>query len=162
MLTTVGFVAYCAYIYSLTGHPFEWVTTLERWGDGYYPGGAPWTTPIALIRRLATTPYQFLARERMALYDTLYGVTGLLFLIATPFVWRRFGAGYGLYMLLTLYVPLSAGSFEGMGRYCSILFPCFLWLASIRSNFVSTAVTVVFALFYTLGLALFTTIHPIF
>jgi hypothetical protein len=108
------------------------------------------------------TPYQFLARERMALYDTLYGVTGLLFLIATPFVWRRFGAGYGLYMLLTLYVPLSAGSFEGMGRYCSILFPCFLWLASIRSNFVSTAVTVVFALFYTLGLALFTTIHPIF
>jgi hypothetical protein len=89
-------------------------------------------------------------------------VTGVLVAVAVPFVWRRFGAAYGLFVLLNLWLPLSSGVFEGMGRYCSLLFPCFIWLATIRSRFVSTAIIVVFSMFYTLGLALFTTIHPIF
>jgi hypothetical protein len=98
----------------------------------------------------------------MALYDTLYGVTGMAFLAATPFVWRQLGAGYGLYMLLNLYVPLSSGVFEGMGRYCSILFPCSIWLATIRSPLVATGLVILFAMFYMLGLTLFVTVHPIF
>ena len=117
---------------------------------------------VGLVRRLLTHPYAFLASEPMALYDTLYGVTALLFAAAIPFVWRKFGAAYGLFMLLNLYVPLSSGAFEGLGRYCSVLFPAFIWLASIRSRFVYTSLVVVFALFYTLGLALFTTVRPLF
>ena len=62
-----------------------------------------------------------------------------------------FGAGYGLFMLLNLCLPLSSGAFEGLGRYCSVLFPAFIWLATIRSRFVSIGVVVVFAMFYTLG-----------
>jgi hypothetical protein len=161
-VASLGFLGYCAYIYSLTGQPLLWATALTRWGGGYHPGGAPWSAPIDLLRRLLTHPYAFLASEPMALYDTLYGVTALLFAAAIPFVWRRFGAGYGLFMLLNLYVPLSSGAFEGMGRYCSVLFPAFIWLASIRSRFAATSLVVIFALFYTLGLALFTTVHPLF
>jgi hypothetical protein len=107
-------------------------------------------------------PYRYLTTDPMAVYDTLYGVTGMLFAFAIPFVWRRFGAAYGIFMLLSLWLPLSSGAFEGVGRYCSVLFPCFLWLATIRSRSVSTAVIVVFAMFYTLGLALFVTVHPLF
>ncbi len=161
-VATLGFVGYCAYIYSLTGSPLLWATALTRWGGGYHPGGAPWTAPIDLLRRLSTHPYAFLASEPMALYDTLYGVTALLFAAAIPFVWAQFGAGYGLFMLLNLYLPLSSGAFEGLGRYCSVLFPAFVWLASIRSRFVYTSAVVAFALFYTLGLALFTTVRPLF
>ena len=159
-LAACGFGAYCWYVYSLTGNPFEWVATLQRWG--YYPGGSPWMAPVTLARQLLTHPYRYLTTDPMALYDTLYGVTGILFIAAVPFVWRRFGAGYALFMLMNLWLPLSSGVFEGMGRYCSVLFPCFIWLASIRSRSVSTALVVVFAMFYTLGLALFTTIHPLF
>ena len=159
-LAAGGFAAYCVYIYFLTGHPFEWAATLQRWG--YYPGGAPWLAPARLVRNLVTRPYLYLTTDRMAPYDSLYGVTGLLFAAATPFVWRRFGAGYGLFMLMNLWLPLSSGVFEGMGRYCSVLFPCFVWLATIRSRWVGTAIVVVFAMFYTLGLALFTTVHPLF
>jgi hypothetical protein len=65
-------------------------------------------------------------------------------------------------MLLNLYVPLSSGVFEGLGRYCSVLFPCFIWLATIRSRVVSTGIVVASALFYMLGLALFVTLHPLF
>ena len=159
-LAASGFGAFCAYVYWLTGNPFEWAFTLERWG--YHPGQAPWTAPVALVTQLATHPYRYLTGNAMAPYDTLYGVTGLVFLAATPFVWRRFGAGYGLFMLLNLLLPLSSGVFEGVGRYCSVLFPCFIWLATIRSRTIGDCLTVVFALFYTLGLALFTTIHPLF
>lgn len=159
-LSLAGFAWYCAYVYSATGHPFEWAATLQRWN--YQVGGAPWTAPFTLIGRLVTHPYAFVAGERVGLYDVLYGVTGILFLVAVPFVWRRLGGPYGLYMLANLLLPLSSGVFEGVGRYCSVLFPCFIWLASIRSRFVATSILVVFALFYTLGLALFTTIHPLF
>jgi hypothetical protein len=162
VVTTLGFVGYCAYIYDLTGQPFLWATALTRWGSGYHPGGAPWTAPVDLAHRLLTHPYAFLASGPMALYDTLYGVTALLFAAAIPIVWRTFGAAYGLFMLMNLYVPLSSGAFEGLGRYCSVLFPAFIWLASIRRRYVYTALVVVFALFYTLGLALFTTVHPLF
>jgi hypothetical protein len=160
VLAAGGFGAYCLYIYSLTGNPLEWASTLERWG--YHPGGAPWAAPLALVRNLVTHPYRYIAGDAMAPYDALYGLTGIAFLAATPFVWRRFGAGYGLFMLLNLLLPLSSGVFEGVGRYCSVLFPCFIWLATIRSRTISTALIVVFSLFYTLGLALFTTIHPLF
>lgn len=162
LLSASGFGAYCLYVYWLTGHPFEWAATLERWGNGYHPGGAPWTAPVALLRQLFTHPYRYLTTNPMALIDTLYGVTGIAFVLAAPFVWRRLGAAYGLFMLLNLGLPLSSGVFEGVGRYCSVLFPCFIWLATIRSRYVSTALVVTFALFYTLGLSLFTTIHPLF
>jgi hypothetical protein len=160
VLAASGFAAYCVYVYQLTGDPLEWVATLQRWG--YYPGGWPWRTPLALIRRLVTEPYRYLTTERMAVYDALYGVTGILFAVATPFVWRRFGAAYGLFMLLNLWLPFSSGALEGIGRYCSVLFPCFIWLASLRSPGVSTSLVVCFAMFYTLALALFVTIHPLF
>jgi len=160
LLAASGFGAYCFYIYYLTGNPFEWAATLQRWG--YHPGGAPWVGPVRLVGRLLTHPYAYLASDPMAPYDTLYGVTGIAFALLIPFVWMKFGAGYGLYMLLNLWLPLSSGVFEGVGRYCSILFPAFLWLATIRSRTISTAIVITFALFYTLGLALFTTIHPLF
>jgi hypothetical protein len=162
VVATLGFAGYCAYVYSLTGQPLLWATALTRWGGGYHPGGAPWTAPVDLVHRLTTHPYAFLASEPMAIYDTLYGGTALLFAAAIPFVWRKFGPAYGVFMLLNLYLPLSSGAFEGLGRYCSVLFPAFIWLASIRSRFLYTSIVVVFALFYTLGLALFTTVHPLF
>jgi hypothetical protein len=160
LLAASGFAAYCLYIYQLTGNPFEWAATLQRWG--YYPGGSPWLAPLRLVGTLLTHPYLYLTTNPMAVYDTLYGLTGILFAVAVPFVWRRFGAAYGIFMALNLWLPLSSGVFEGVGRYCSVLFPCFIWLATIRARTAATAIVVVFAMFYTLGLALFTTIHPLF
>jgi len=157
-----GFAAYCAFVYRESGDPFLWAKALTRWGAGYHPGGSPWGAPAALVRALVTRPYVYLTTDPMAVYDTLYGVVALLFVAATPFVWRRFGAAYGLFMALNLYVPLSSGAFEGLGRYCSVLFPAFIWLASIRSRRLSNALLIAFALIYTLGLSLFATGRPLF
>lgn len=160
VLALGGFAWYSLWVYEVSGNPFEWAATLQRWN--YRIGGPPWRAPVDLVVALATHPYAYIAGTRMGLYDTLYGVTGMAFLAAVPFVWRRFGAAYGLFVLLNLLVPLSSGVFEGMGRYCAVLFPCFLWIAGWRSRWAATATIVVFAMGYTLGLALFTTIHPLF
>jgi hypothetical protein len=160
VLAVTGFAWYSLYVYQESGNPFEWAATLQRWN--YRIGGPPWRAPVDLVRTLITHPYAYVAGTRLGLYDTLYGMTGIAFLVAVPFVWLRFGAAYGLFVLLNLLVPLSSGVFEGVGRYCSVLFPVFLWLASRPSRFFGTALIVVFAMFYTLALALFTTLHPLF
>jgi hypothetical protein len=160
LLVGCGVGAYSVYVYRLSGNPFEWAASIERWG--YYPGGAPWSVHVRLVRLLLAHPYGYLAGERMAPYDTLNGLSALMFAIATPLVWRRFGAGYGLFMLANLWLPLSSGEYEGLGRYCSVMFPFFIWLASIRSRVVVVTAVVVSATLYTLCLALFTTIRPLF
>ena len=160
VLALAGFAWYSAFIYTLSGDPFEWVATIRRWG--YHPGGPPWQAPFDLLDRLITHPYTYLSFNPGALYDTLYGVTGIVFLAITPVVWVRFGAAYGLFMLLSLLLPLSSGVFEGVGRYCSVLFPAFIWMGTIRSRAVVTALLVLFSLLYMLGFALFLTNKPIF
>jgi hypothetical protein len=159
-LAGTGFAAYCVFIYRETGDLLLWAQALQRWG--YYPGGRPWTVPVNLVHALLTHPYVFLSESRMAPYDTLNGAAALACLAMIPLVWRRFGAGYGLFMLANLWLPLSSGQFEGLGRYCAVLFPVFIWLATIRSRFVFDGVIVVFATLYTLCLALFTNVHPLF
>jgi hypothetical protein len=160
VLVPLGVGLYSLYVYSLSGDPLEWVASIQRWG--YYPGGAPWLAPFRLVRVLVTHPYAFLAGERMAPYDTLNGIAGLAFAASVPFVWRRFGAAYGMLMAANLWLPLSSGQYEGWGRYCSLLFPCFIWLGSLRSRAVFMWLVVLFAMLYTLCLALFITFRPLY
>src|SRR5205807_2858333 len=127
-----------------------------------YPGGAPWLAPFRLVQMLVLHPYAFLAGERMAPYDTLNGVAALAFAATVPFVWRRFGAAYGLFMAANLWLPLSSGQYEGLGRYCAVMFPFFIWAATWRSRVMYLAILVSSAMFYTLCLALFTNTYPLF
>jgi len=159
-LVGAGIGAYCGYIYHLTGHPFEWAAAIRRWG--YEPGGAPWLALVRLGRVLVSHPYAYLTGERSAPYDLLNGVTAIAFVVSLPFVWWRLGTAYGLFMAANLWLPLSSGQYEGMGRYCAVLFPFFIWLATCQSGFLLGSVLIVFAMAYTLCLALFTTIHPLF
>jgi hypothetical protein len=101
IVATLGFAGYCAFIYDLTGQPFLWATALTRWGSGYHPGGMPWTAPIALVHKLLTHPYVFLASEPMALYDSLYGVTALRCGHDSVRL-ASIGAAYGTFMLVNL------------------------------------------------------------
>ena len=84
-----------------------------------------------------------------------------MFVVSVPFVWRRFGAGYGLFMAANLWLPLSSGQFEGLGRYCAVLFPFFIWAAGARSEVLHVGWVVASAMLYAIGLALFANIHPI-
>jgi len=159
LLVGAGIAAYSVFVYQLSGNPFEWAATLQRWG--YYPGGAPWLALGRLAQALLTRPYEYLALERLAPYDTLNGVTAIVCILTIPFIWYRLGTAYGLFMVANLWLPLSSGQYEGLGRYCSVLFPVFIWMASVPSRMFFSGSLVVFAMLYTLCLALFTNIHPL-
>lgn len=160
LLVPVGIGLYSLYNYHLSGHLFEWKATIERWG--YYTGGNPWLSIVHLLRALTTRPIVYMATESTARFDTLNGLTALLFAAAIPLVWVRFGAAYGLYMAANLWLPLSSGLFEGLGRYCSVLFPFFILIGSIRSKAVATTAIVASGVLYTLCMAIFTNLQPLY
>ena len=65
-----------------------------------------------------------------------------------PFIWRRMGASYGLYSLLTLTIPVSTGITMSISRYALVMFPMFMLLAHwMRHRWVATAVLVTFSIF---------------
>jgi hypothetical protein len=163
VLFTAGVVLYSLFVYVKSGSPFEWVYSIQRWN--YHPGGVPGVQLVNLILTLSTRPFEYLTTEKIAPYDTLNGLAAGVFVLSIPAIWWRFGAGYGLFVLANLWVPLSSGWSEGLGRYCSVLFPFFMLLAAWSSRLspvVHSAVLVIFATLYAICLALFTKVHPLF
>ena len=159
LLVGAGIGSYSLYVYQLRGNPFEWAAAIQRWGC--HPGCSPFTAFFHLGRALVTHPYAFLAGEGRAPYDSLNGLAALVSVVSVPFIWLRFGAGYGLFMTANLWLPLSSGQVEAMGRYSAVMFPLFIWLAGLRprATFIPTAI--LFAMLYTLCAALFARIPPL-
>ncbi len=155
-----GFAAYCFYNYWISGHPFAWYDAITHWG--YQPGGNPVSGLLAIARALTTRFYQYLATENMAPYDTLNAGLAIAVLVSAPLVWRRFGLAYAAILVLGLILPLSSGQFEGLGRYCSVLFPIPILLSSFQGETRHLGLIAGSAMLYALGLALFVNVHPLF
>ncbi len=156
----LGFAAYCAYNYALSGTPFAWYEAITRWN--YQPGGNPLATPLRVMWRVLSSPIAYLAGEPMAPYDTLNMLAALGALSLVPLIWRRLGAGYALIVLGGLLLPLSSGQLEGLGRYTLVQFPIFVALASLEGETRHVMLLSASAIFYGVGLALFSTVHPLF
>jgi hypothetical protein len=155
-----GIGAYSWFNYHLSGNALEWYDSITRWG--YHPGGNPLSGLYAILDALVSRPMQFIVSERMAPYDTLNALTAALALAAVPFVWRRLGVAYAAIIVLGLALPLSSGQYEGLGRYCSVLFPLPILLGSFKGETRHFGLVTSFVMFYTLGLVLFGNVHPLF
>jgi hypothetical protein len=155
-----GIGSYCVFNYAISGNPFEWYDSITRWG--YSPGGNPFQGLYAIGHALATRPFSFITTERMAPYDALNAIAAAIALAAVPFVWKRLGGGYAAVIILGLLLPLSSGQYEGLGRYCSVLFPLPIFLGSLQGETRHYGLISGFAMFYTLGLILFGNVHPLF
>jgi hypothetical protein len=155
-----GIGAYSVFNYTLSGSPFAWYDAITFWG--YHPGGNPFGGVWGLGQALMSRPYQFLTTERMAPYDTLNALSALAALALVPLIWRRFNGGYALIVLAGLLLPLSSGQFEGLGRYCSVQFPIALALAGLGGELRHYTLLAASVVVYTLALALFVTVHPLF
>jgi hypothetical protein len=156
----VGIGGYSIYVNSVTGDPLEWYHSITRWG--YHPGGNPLSGLVAIAQELLTRPIQYVATDHMAPYNTLNAMAATGALMMVPFIYRRFGRGYAAIVVLGLLLPLSSGQFEGLGRYCSVLFPLPILFASMRGETRQMGLLTGFVMFYTLGLMLFGNVHPLF
>ena len=68
-------------------------------------------------------------------------VIGLVFLVAVPFVYRRFGAPYALFAALVVLFPMSTG-LVSLERYVMVDFPAFAVLACVRKPMIPVTVAV--------------------
>jgi len=59
----------------------------------------------------------------------------LFALIILYFVFKKLRISYGLYILSTLAIALSTGTFMSVGRYILVLFPIYILLSSIKNQY---------------------------
>jgi len=153
----LGTLTYSAFIWRMTGSPFAWASGHAAWGRHY----------TSLTRLVATRYdvighaglYDYVARSP---YDML-NVLGTAFVLAAVWpVWRRFGIAFALFILINILPPLTTGGFLSAGRFSSVLFPAFVWLAAVVSPRQQTAWIVSFAVLQALCAALFYTWRPLF
>jgi Mannosyltransferase (PIG-V) len=121
----VGLLAYALFLWNLTGEPLAFAKTHAAWGRTYQGLGT-----------LAAHQYSLLANAGLSGYVGAAGfdvlnLLGALFAAATLWpVCRHVGLAYGVFMLVNMLPPLASGGFLSIGRFSSVLFPAFIWLAS--------------------------------
>lgn len=122
----VGMLLYSAYIWNLTGRPLAWAEGHAAWGREYTGLGV-----------LVTTRYEWLSHGGVYAYasqfpiDLLNAGAVIFVLSATYPVARRLGLAYAVFILINILPPLSTGGLLSAGRFASVLFPAFVWFASV-------------------------------
>jgi len=153
----VGALAYSLYIWRLTGNPIAWALGHAAWGR-HYQG----------LTHLVTERYAIISNAGLATYVSqqpydLLNAAGLIFVLAAVIpLARRFSLAFALFVLVNIIPPVAAGGLMSTGRFSSVLFPAFLWLASIvpprhRAGWIAG-----FAALQALCAALFFTWRPLY
>ena len=107
-----------------------------RFGDAlaWMHGQAAWGVPL-LGRGPAPDPVRTAEDLRVKVSEVLVYAGDI-----AAFVWaatsilpvaRRLGVAYGLWIAINIFPPVAAHLFISLGRFTSVLFPLFLWLALV-------------------------------
>jgi hypothetical protein len=153
----VGVLIYSAFIWRLTGNPLAWASGHGAWGR-HYQG----------LIVVVTDRYNYIANAGVASYvselpqDLLNGLGAAFVVLAALPVARRLGVAYAALILVSILPPLAAGGLLSAGRFSSVLFPAFIWLASAiprqhRAGWIAS-----FAALQALVAALFYTWRPLY
>ena len=153
----LGMLAFSAFIYRLTGHPFQWMMQNAAWGRVYRG-----LDSIVSIRADFIANNGFYAYVSEQTVDLFYSLAVILCLAAVWPVYRRFGLPYAVFIILNLLPPMAAGGMLSMGRVTSVLFPVFLWLGAAVPAHQRTAWIVGFAMLQAFVAVMFFTWRPVF
>ncbi|HEY2812073.1 MAG TPA: hypothetical protein VGJ03_01285, partial [Acidimicrobiales bacterium] len=124
LVSIAGLTVWCAWLAVRFGHPFAWIETEGSRGWNQAPGPHTWLKLAFIdhVRRLPPSAWLPLVVQ---------AAMCLAFIAAVPAVSRRFGRGYGIYVLATAFLPaLSTSDFMGVGRYLLPAFPVFALVGS--------------------------------
>lgn len=118
VLSAAGLGGYCLYLWSRFGNPFVFADAEKAWGQG--AGLHSWFK-IAFFNNITN----FGDGPAWVAYMS-HPVVTLTALALVPFVFRRFGLGYGIYSVLIIgLAAFSTKDFFGMARYALAAFPIF-------------------------------------
>jgi hypothetical protein len=153
----LGVLLYSAYVWNLTGDPFAWAEGHLAWGRQYQGLGI-----------LVSERYEFLSESGVYEYtsqkpgDLLNALGAIFVLVAAWPVARRLGLAYAVFVLVNILPPLAAGGLLSAGRFSSVLFPAFVWLAAVVPPRHRTAWIASFMALQAFDAALFYTWRPLY
>lgn len=152
---------FSAYVYTVAGDPIGWMSAQSHWG--YSLGHPPWQQLQRMLGAFFDHgAYGYFFSSELAPFELLHGASALVFIALTPLIFKHLGAAMGAYVLVSLLLPLSSNTLEGLGRYVSVLFPAFMLVASATSDRSHEAVVIVSLVFRTLLICLLVTWQPIY
>jgi hypothetical protein len=153
----LGMLTFSAFIYRLTGNPFQWTMQNVAWGR-VYKG----LDEIVGDRVMFVFNNGFYSYASTQTIDLFYSLAVILCLAAVWPVYRRFGLPYAVFIVLNVLPPMSAGGMLSMGRVTSVLFPVFLWMGGAIPARHRTAWITVFALLQGFVAVMFFTWRPLY
>jgi hypothetical protein len=118
LLSAAGIGAFCLYLWARFGDPLAFLTGQKAWGQ--QAGPHTWLK-VQFFHDVTdvSSPLSWLTY-------VAHPVLTVVGLALVPRVFRRFGRGYGMYVLLLIGLSaLSTKNFFGMSRYLLAAFPCF-------------------------------------
>ncbi len=116
----VGVTLYSSYLDVRFADAFAWVHGQQAWGVPLLGRpSAPDPTPL---------PWQHLGVEEVVTWIGNIAAFVTAALAIRP-VARRLGAGYGIWIAVNIFPPVAMHLFLSLGRFTSVLFPMFFWLA---------------------------------
>jgi hypothetical protein len=156
-MPAVGLLIYAAFIWRLTGDPFAWAKGQVAWGRTYEP-----------LTTLVANQYTFISNAGLSGflaspgYDVLNALAAFFVLATVWPVARRIGLAYAVLILLVTLPPIANGGWLSAGRFSSVLFPAFVWLADVIRPSHRQAWIVGFSALQAFNAALFYTWRPLF
>lgn len=153
----IGMLIYSTYIFFLTGNPLQWAVQNAAWGRVYRGLGALVSQQSQTIGEYGL--YSYAATRTL---DAVQLVAVLFVLVTVWPVGRRLGLPYAAMILVNMVTPLLMGGLLSMGRVTSVLFPVFLWLATVIPVLHRTSWLAVFAMLQALLAAVFFTWRPLY
>lgn len=156
----LALAGYSTYVYALSGNPLAWLDAQRHWG--YSISRLPYRHLLSGLSAIEQEGiYAWLLRYDTAPFDFFYVTVALIFVTLVPAIVRRFGLGLGLYVLISLLIPLSGNALVGIGRYASVLFPAFMLASTVGSPRVFEAILIVSVAFRTFFLMLLVAWYPV-
>jgi hypothetical protein len=117
----LGLLLYLAFLQVYFGRPTAFVEVQAAWGRQNIGPVAVVTRELAALRDFTINKSNL---SRLLNLSAFLAVLGMV-----PFIWRRLGEGYALYVLVLLLVP-AASALQSMIRYVLPMFPVFIVLGA--------------------------------
>jgi hypothetical protein len=127
LLSVLGLSGWCAYLWFRFGDPLAFATVQDAWHQG--AGPATW-----LKAQFFYDVIHFHSLRAWLLFMA-HPVLTVAAACLIPRVFRRFGSGYGVYVMLLIGLSaLSTKNFFGMARYLLAAFPCFAVVGELLAD----------------------------
>ncbi len=117
----LGVTIFSGYLYWRFGDPIAWVH-----------GQAAWGVPL-MLRAGAPDPGKLPGEPAIKPIEVIVWIGNIAAFVAAVIairpVSKRFGLAYGAWIAINIFPPVAAHLFMSLGRFISVLFPFFFWLA---------------------------------